>query len=307
MEKLEFENYFTNIKNNNNYYNPKIMITILEDIFKRNIFDVEREIDSWNIKVDKYKIIEFLDQKEKEETFYVLRGIEDDKKKLNPIVVKWTKEDMKNNYQDFFYKLSTYRYTFHPYTLKYFIKYTSIVRDKINELISIIKNLSTKKIDVIEEELIRLDINLNENNDIHKSDIIRLIIPTIYNIKLLADKINEANNLETYLTFKITPLSLRGEGVWPEELYPYKSLQIKSLEYDGHPGYISLTDNQKQELWNIRDKYDKMIYEITKEEIEFVRQELEPEKYKNDSINLKDEKKKQKKLEFIRKIFPWIK
>ena len=56
MEKLEIKNYFTNIKNNNSYYNPKIMITILEDIFKRNIFDIEREIDSYNIEVDIDKI-----------------------------------------------------------------------------------------------------------------------------------------------------------------------------------------------------------------------------------------------------------
>ena len=262
MEKIQMEHYFTNMENNSHYYNPKIMITILEDIFKRNIFDIERKIDSCYIHVNEDDIKDFLEQKLIEEDFELKQRIEAPKKKRSSNLAYWTKEDVENSSQEFIDELSMQRYTFEPYTLEYFIRYTSIVRNKINELISIIKNLSTKKIDVIEEELKRLDINLDENNDIHKSDIIRLIIPAMYNIKLLNDKVNEANNLETYLTFKMSRHSLYKEGFMENEIYPNQEIIIKSLEYDGCPGYVPLTDNQKQQLWDKRDKSIKIIAKI---------------------------------------------
>lgn len=262
MEKLQIENYFNNLENTNDYYNPKIMITILEDIFGKNIFDIKRKIDGCYIYVSEEDIKEYLEQKLIEENFELKQRVEAPKKKRSSNLGKWTKEDKENSSQEFIDELSMQRYTFEPYTLEYFIRYTSIVRNKINELISIIEKIANKKTDVIEEKLEQLDIKLNENNEILKSDIIRLLIPTLYNIKLLTDKINEANNLETYLTFKMSKHTIYKEGFMENEIYPYKEIIIKNLEYDNVDGYVPLTDNQKQQLWENRRENIKIVAKI---------------------------------------------
>lgn len=150
------------------------------------------------------------------------------------------------------------RYTYEPYTLFYYTQYTTILKSKINKLLSVIDGISSNNASQIDEELNNLDIAIIDNK-ILKSDIMRLIIPTIYNIKALKSKINEANNLNTYLTNKTSKHDLLRRGISEDEIYPSKSIIINHLEYVGIPGYVELTEKQKKKL---RGKMDKRIEHI---------------------------------------------
>lgn len=261
MEKIQMEHYFTNMENNSHYYNPKIMITILEDIFKRNIFDIERKIDSCYIHVNEDDIKDFLEQKLIEEDFELKQRIEAPKKKRSSNLAYWTKEDVENSSQEFIDELSMQRYTFEPYTLKYFNNYTKILKTKILTLLNLIEKIGTKKTRSIKKELIELDIILSKDDNILKMDIIRLIQPTVYNIQKLNEKVTEANNLSTYLSFKMSKYSLAREGFSESEIYPHKSLQVKNLSFGNLPGDVRLSNNQKQQL---REEQDKNIKSVAK-------------------------------------------
>lgn len=160
---------------------------------------------------------------------------------------------------DFFDHLSIARYCFEPYTLKYFHRYTDILRYKILLLLNIIEKISTKKSASIQDILDDLDIILDENGNITKQDIIRLLTPTIHNIQNYDQKINRANDLNTYLTFKESIHSLMRDGFSEKELYPSETLQIKNLWYDNIKGNINLSDRQKEALYKEQRKNE---YEI---------------------------------------------
>ena len=56
---------------------------------------------------------------------------------------------------------------------------------------------------------------------------------------------SKANNLETYLTFKVSKHSLRRSGLTLEEIYPIESLQIKNLYYGHIKGNVLLLNEQR--------------------------------------------------------------
>lgn len=98
----------------------------------------------------------------------------------------------------------------------------------------------------IQDLITELDIQLDANGNISKEDIIRLITPTVYNIESLNKKVSKANDLSTYLTFKMSKHSLYKDGWSEEEIYPSSLLQIKNL-YNDH-GFVPLSSKQKTEL-----------------------------------------------------------
>lgn len=147
------------------------------------------------------------------------------------------------------------RYTYEPYTLHYYSHYIMILKSKINKLLYVIDGISSNNASQIEEELNNLDIDIIDNK-ILKSDIMRLIIPTIYNIETLKSKTNEANNLDTYLTNKLSKHYLLRRGISEYEIYPSKSIIMNNLEYEDIPGYVKLTEKSKKKL---REKMDKRI------------------------------------------------
>jgi len=64
---------------------------------------------------------------------------------------------------------------------------------------------------------------------------------------LLVEKINTANNLETYLEFKLSKHSLYRAGCSEGELYPTSSIQVNSL-FSSSPDNVPLSVNQKKNL-----------------------------------------------------------
>ena len=108
--------------------------------------------------------------------------------------------------------------------------------------------IGNKDFNSIQDLLLDLDIVLDENGNILKEDIIRLITPTIYNIRELNNTVANANLLSTYLTFKLSKNSLYRDGWSEEEIYPTSSLQSKNLYYSDREGNVDLSDNQRAEL-----------------------------------------------------------
>lgn len=151
MQRADFDKY---LKNEEKWYNPQILITILEDNLKKDFTTLYNEVKYADIKWQEEDIIKFL---------------------------------------------TTKNYKYNPNTLEYLKSYIAIIQYKVLSLFDIIEKLSLKKLSLINKKLISLDIKLNESKDINKEDIIRLIIPTVYNYQLYQEKICQINDLNTYL------------------------------------------------------------------------------------------------------------
>lgn len=250
MTKVNLEKYFVNpeIK----YYESKLLITILEDLLGKNIETIKVELDELKIDVTAEQIREYLNNKFIEEKPEVKARV-DNPKPSKPLserieLNKITYEEIEASAQHFEDQLTADRYGFDSYTLNYFNKYSNIVRNKAKKILDIIEKIVNKDYSNIADLMVEFDIKLDENGNITKEDIIRLILPFIHNYNALVEKVNNANNLETYLTFKLSKHSVYRSGCDEGELYPTSSIQIKSLYYDCLPGNISLSTNQKKIL-----------------------------------------------------------
>lgn len=246
MENINYQNYFDG--HENKYYDFKVIINIMEDLFEKSIDEIKYDISNKEITVSKDEINHFLDTKLAEENPDLKKRIESPKIKRTADITKWTEKDIEETAQEVTDQISIKRYQLDPYTLEYFKKYTSIVRNKAILLLNIIESIGNNNSQAIQNILKDLDILLDENGNILKSDIIRLITPTIYNIKLLNKKISDANNLETYLTFKISIDQIYKNGLSEGEVYPSKSIHNNSLYLDNIQGNVSLSEGQRKVL-----------------------------------------------------------
>lgn len=211
MENLNFDSYFEST--DNQYYDSKFIITILENILGTNFDDIKKTVNGAQVVVTKEQITKFL-----EKTWKLVHGI------------------------------SGGRYYFEPYTLEYFNKYSNIVRNKVLLLLNVVEKIGNRDTMSIQDLITELDIQLDESGNISRDDIIRLIIPTVYNIGVLNEKVSKANDLSTYFTFKMSKHSLYKDGCTEEEIYPSSSLQIKNLYYDHIRGNVPLSSTQRTEL-----------------------------------------------------------
>ena len=244
MTNLNFEPYFENT--NIQYYDSKYIVTILENILGDTLEETKNKINKTQVIVSKEQIIEYLEKTFEEEDPKLKKRIENPNPKTSGNIFKRMDENtLEKRYLD---SLNVQRYSFEPYALEYFKRYTTIVRNKIFLLLNIIEKIGNKDSLSIQNLLEELDIQLDENGNILKEDIIRLITPTIYNIRLLNEKVTEANDLSTYLTFKMSKHSLHRDD-WSEgDIYPTESLQIKNLNFDCLKGNVPLSNNQRSEL-----------------------------------------------------------
>lgn len=246
MESLNFDSYFESA--DNQYYDSKFIITILENIFGTNFDDIKNAVNSAQVVVTKEQITEFLEKKWEEEDPELKKRIESPKPKRSGNIAKWTDEDIESSSQEFVDGISAGRYYFEPYTLEYFNKYSNIVRNKVLLLLNVVEKIGNRDTMSIQDLITELDIQLDESGNISRDDIIRLITPTVYNIGDLNEKVSKANDLSTYLTFKMSKHSLYKDG-WSEgEIYPSSSLQIKNLYYDHIRGNVPLSSTQRTEL-----------------------------------------------------------
>lgn len=246
MESLNFDSYFESA--DNQYYDSTFVITILENIFGTNFDDIKNTVNSTQVVVTKEHITEFLEKKLEEENSELKKRIESPKSKRSYNIVKWNDENIEVSSQKFVDGISAKRYYFEPYTLEYFNKYSNIVRNKALLLLNVIEKIGNRDTVSIQDLITELDIQLDGSGNISKEDIIRLITPTVYNIGELNEKVSKANNLSTYLTFKMSKHSLYKDG-WSEgEIYPSSSLQVKNLDYDYVRGNVPLSSTQRTEL-----------------------------------------------------------
>lgn len=257
MENYNLDKYFDS--NEDKYYDSKILTKILEDITGKSFKQILSDVNSSKISVTEEQIVEYLNNEFEKNDFELKQRIE----KRNSEREKRKNDSSQNNFdyenlkrlneedaaQEFADNLSASRYSFTPYTLKYYRKYTLILSNKLITLLGIVEKISLKRGEEIEEQLYDLDIILDGEGNISKSDIIRLIVPTIYNFNKLNEKIEKANDLSTYLTKKLTEQLLYKRGMSDEsELYPSRAIQIKTLHGYDEVGTIPLTEYQKNEM-----------------------------------------------------------
>lgn len=246
MTNIDFENYFKT--NEDEYYDSKIIITILEDIMRKPINEIRQDVNNQQITVTSRQIKDYLEKKFAEEEPELKERINKTRNRRSRGMANFDKQNIQDlESQEFNDNIGALKYRFEPYTLEYFDKYTTIMRNKVNLLLDIISKISTKDTESIQETLTDLDIILDENGDILKEDIIRLIIPTIYNMDELCGKVEQGNDLSTYLVYKMSKPALARDDISESELYPPKAIQIKSL-MDEYRGNIPLSNHQKSKL-----------------------------------------------------------
>ena len=263
MKKYNFSKYFD--VEDTKYFEPRIIITILEDTLGKDLNTIKSDIEELKITINKEQIVDFLDKTFEEKEPEVKARLENPKPRKSKennggiwTTLPLTDEEIEESLQRFGDELTAARYGFDSFTLDYFHKYLNIVRNKAKKILDIIEKIVNKDSSII-ELLVELDIKLDENGNISKEDIIRLIPPFIHNYNELFEKINTANNLETYLTFKLSKHSLYRDGRSEGELYPTSSIQVKDLYRDYLPGNISLSTNQKNQLREERRKSMKIL------------------------------------------------
>ena len=259
MASINIEEYF---KDNMKMYDSKYLITILEGILEKSIDEIIEDINNKKVVVTSEQIKSYLEQRFNEDDPELKERIEIPKPKRSGNMSEWSRKDIEDNAREFADDLAAERYCFVPYTLEYFNRYTDIVRNKINTLLNIISGLSNKEIEPIKEQIYELDINICEDGKISKDDIIRLIIPIIANINILDEKVEKANDLSTYLTFKMSKESLYRDGFSESEIYPMKSLQTQSRFNDCREENVKLSKNQKKLLYKKEKENMKIVADL---------------------------------------------
>lgn len=243
MTNLNLENYFSNQK----FYDPKIIITIIEDITGKPFKQIKEDINNQKVTVTKEQIKEYLEKKFTEEESETKKRIENYQHQEKTNTENWLQQEQDLNIlrqsQEIFDHIIAAKYDFDPYTLEYFKKYTAIVKRKLILLLDLIEKISIKDSKPIQDLLDDLDINLDAAGNISKDDIIRLIKPTIDNLNDLDEKVKRANDLATYLTFTIQAATF-----YESNIYPSSSLQIKRPFHDYLKGNVPLSPKQKEEI-----------------------------------------------------------
>ena len=79
---------------------------------------------------------------------------------------------------------------------------------------------------------------------------------------MLEEKVEKANDLSTYLTFKESKHTLLKDGWSESEIYPASSLQIQSEMNDWRDDNVKLSNNQKKILQKSQEKNRKIVADI---------------------------------------------
>ena len=256
MNKINLEKYFSD---DNKKYDSTYLIKILEEYLGKSFDQIREDISDKKVTVIAEEIKEYLDKEFISENPDLYERIRKPRPTLSQNASEWKEEDKKAYVKGFADKLIAEKYYFEPYTLEYFNRYTDIVRNKINLLLDIINGLANKEINPIQETLNELDIKMDKDGKVSKDDMIRLIVPTVVNINMLEEKVEKANDLSTYLTFKMSKHSLYKDGWSESEVYPMSSLQTQSDMNDWRDDNIKLSKNQKIILKKRQEESRKII------------------------------------------------
>ena len=129
----------------------------------------------------------------------------------------------------------------HSLTPEEIENYISILQNKCLLLLEIIDKIAKKDTNSIKEYITTLDIKLDENNNIYYKDIKRLIVPTLYNIKCLHQKLNDLKMRKINILEKNNHHGMNN-------IYPDSSLQLNRLDCPNRAGYIPLSTKQIRQL-----------------------------------------------------------
>ena len=252
MANINIDKYFSSEER----YDPSCMITILSDMLGMSFEEIKKNVNSLVVTVTSDQIEEYLNQKFEEEKPDLKKRIENRTSPRKGIkdLVHITREEIKQSSKILKEDIEASRYYFTPYSLKYFQIYSQIVKNKSIRLLNIIECLANKDIEAVQDNLKSLDIKLDKDCKISKIDVTRLVIPTIANINILGEKVSEANNLSTYLTFKSSIHSLYRHDISEGEIYPISELQYLGNGNDRHEDYVPLSENQKASIQRDRRK-----------------------------------------------------
>ena len=228
---------FENIQDK--YINIEEVKKILCGVLKLDDYsDVRDYINYRDIKLTKEEIKSYLDNKFEEENPNLKRSIENRSNK------KTTKYNADLFMKKFIEDLDASRYIFIPYTLKYYKKYSEILKIKLNKFLDIIDSINSN---INYEEMLNLekyDITINKDYLILKSDADRLIKPILYCLSNFLKTINEGNELETYLHNKISLDYIYRNGLNEADMYPSTDLQSDTA-LSSNSEYMMYTDKQK--------------------------------------------------------------
>lgn len=239
------------------YINPLVMTSIIPEELNlsMSINEVIDYIKNASVQLTEQEIKNYLKEKfQQDDSELDIR--QKNRKRLSGDPTKWTEEDIQNASQQFVDDLVAIKYQYDPYILEYFKKYIDILKEKslsLFEIVNRIQNIALGKINDQDEinQIINLlseyDIKILENGNIYYQDLIRLLTPLVENVLELKEKVESANNLETYLCFKISKHSLYKDGFTEDDIYPKRALQVIAYEFDTK-GYIRLSHRQKEIL-----------------------------------------------------------
>lgn len=259
---ITLSNRFAGYNDDGNFISPHVIGMMIFDELK--LPKIEEFVKEASITITEDEIKEFLSKKMDEEQPGLKQKLKAEMENSSSII-HFTADKEENQRKR---KASTEkmkdmatasRYYFEPYSLQYFRTYTSILKEKLQTLLSVLNDINKCKSEKLSEDaeqrLLDLDFHINSNGNIYFKDAERLADAIIDNVKDLCEKIQTGNNPETYLTFKESEHSLMKDDVWPCEIYPRKEIQVKDRYYAHRSGFIALseaqqTQAQKEELEN---------------------------------------------------------
>lgn len=259
MGIAELEEYFGN---NEESYDSTYLIKVLEGILGKPFNEIREDINNKRVTVTQEQIESFLEQRLIMENPELKVRVESPKPKRSNNMSEWTQKDIEEKSKELADRILIKRYRFEPYTLEYFNRYIDIVKNKINTLLDIVSGLANNDLESIQGFIDELDIQIEENGQMSREEIIRLLKPILANIKMLDKKADEANNLSTYLTFKESKSALARDGISESELYPETALQIQNELADWREDYVKLSDKQKKTLELKQSKIRKAIWDF---------------------------------------------
>ena len=241
---MEFEKFFDGKK----YYDPRIMINILEDYAGKNYSDIRNGVLNSNVLVTDKEIVNFLNQQFLDYNPDVMKRVNDgDLKHANSDKLFGEEQltYLKRHSSCLEDYLMVRRYTFEPYSLEYFKEYISIVKTK---LLCLLDNCFFVSCGCPNFEFLdNLDIKLDSRGFVSKEDIVRFVKPILYNLNDLNNKVMEANDLSTYLSFKMSRFSLYRSDLSHDDVYPSASLQVNNL-LCSEDGYVALSSDQREKV-----------------------------------------------------------
>lgn len=243
INKLVYDYLNKYVDDNNDYCDCKHIILALEYVLNSNLDNIKKNVQGAKVNVTYEQINTYLNYMFLMEHLDVKKRI--DNRNINNVSYKFIKKSS-NDIQD---DLISQKYTLEPYMLKYYKKYVDIVKRKSLLLLSMVENIGKNNLTLLKPLLNDLDIQVIDGK-ILKEDIVRIIEPMEYNYYLLAQKVKRANNLNTYLSEKISKETLFKAGISEDEIYPTLEIQVRNLDYDDLNGNIRLSERQEEVLRN---------------------------------------------------------